>query len=90
MPESLHRRRSLRWTAISVVGIAVLLASYVSAWITWPRIYGHGILSVRTEEMIEATFKPFDAYSTSELPGAAVLLWLYVRLNPPPEPGPQW
>lgn len=81
-----RRRRILRWAAITVVVFGVLFASYVSAWIIWPRVYGHGMLSVRTEEAIEATFKPLDAYSTSNLPGGAALLRLYIRLNPPPEP----
>jgi hypothetical protein len=81
-----RRRRILRWTAIAAVAMTVLLASYVSAWIAWPRVYGHGMLSVRTEETIEATFKPLDAYCTSDLPGGGALLRLYIRLNPPPEP----
>jgi hypothetical protein len=76
----------LRSTALAAVVLAVLLASYVSAWIAWPRVYGHGILSVRTEETIEATFRPLDVYSMSDLPGGSALLQLHIRLNPPPKP----
>jgi len=71
---------------LAITVSVLLLASYVSAWIAWPRVYGHGMLSVRTEESIEVVFKPLDAYSTSNLPGGAALLWLYIRLNPPPQP----
>jgi hypothetical protein len=78
-------RRFLRWAAIAVFAFIVLFATYVSAWIAWPRVYGHGMLSVRTEEAIEAVFMPLDAYSTSDLPGSGALLRLYIRLNPPPD-----
>jgi len=43
-------------------------------------------LSIRTEQTIEATFQPLEAYSMSDLPGGAALLQLHIRLNPSPEP----
>jgi hypothetical protein len=62
------------------------MASYLSAWLAWPRVYGHGILSARTEAAIEAAFTPLDVYCNSDLPGAESLLQLYIRLNPPADP----
>jgi len=77
-----RKRRIARAAALVVVVPLLLIAGYVSSWLTFSRAAGEGLISGRTAERIRPVFNPIFLYLQADLPGGGQLYALWWKLNP--------
>jgi hypothetical protein len=72
----------MRWTAAGLVGVVLLLSSYVTSWALVPHVLQRGWLTGATADWLYGrVFAPLEVYRVGTLPGANGLNAYYHWVN---------